>query len=176
MTGANRKLSILIMQCVRKVPLTLLKKAVRILQVLDCKEFFKVLKQLSGLHKSSKIAQSFDTRSLIKEQKPLTSTFASYLQDLYQSDITDSHKLTSTKVLTPPSIPISYEEVRDALKHTGHKATGVDQLSSRVLKHAGLKVDIVRKLTASFNQWMNEGDYPSYLKHSNIIPLSKEDN
>eukprot|EP00452_MALV-II_sp_L67-6_P000267 gene267-54_t len=33
---------------------------------------------------------------------------------------------------------------------------------------------VLSKLTLAFNDWLQQGDYPSYLKHSRVVPLSKE--
>ena len=59
---------------------------------------------------------------------------------------------------------------------TGHKATGLDGLTSYCLKEDRVSKIVVSKLTETFNKWFANGRTPQYLKTARVIPLSKEDN
>ena len=84
----------LILKAIRKVPASLIHAAMKKLQLLSSKDFYKVLKSMSGMRRKSSIAHSFSIKSLVKHNLPADTDFATYLKGLYKSDENVSHLLS----------------------------------------------------------------------------------
>ena len=72
-------------------------------------------------------------------------------------------------------LEITEEDTEWAIRCTGNKATGIDQLGIKQLKTASLRKEVVAKCTTAFNEWLNQGRVPTYCKEARVVPLSKED-
>ena len=70
---------------------------------------------------------------------------------------------------------ITEDETAQAIKNTGLKATGIDNLPVKRIKDPIYRKAIVTKCTIIFNEWMANGKVPEYLKEARIVPLAKED-
>ena len=73
-----------------------------------------------------------------------------------------------------PHQPISVQEVDTAIRNIGHKATGTDGLSSRILKDTDNRELLNGKLSQVFSTWLSNRIYPEYLVEAKVVPLSKE--
>ena len=114
---------------------------------------------MAGLNKKAPLAHSFSIKSLEKEGKPPNYDFADYMSDLYEVNGTRKPP-KATVSLAPPQSPITTEEVIMAMKKTGHKATGMDLLSSKVLKDPRLELTIAKRLKFAFNEFIKRGTWP----------------
>ena len=74
---------------------------------------------------------------------------------------------------TRVGVNITKEEVEEAIRGVRHKANGVDEMSSRVMKHEDTKDILVEKLTKKFNEWMEKGKLPKYFNQARLLVLSK---
>ena len=70
--------------------------------------------------------------------------------------------------------PVSADEVDWAIRNIGHKASGLDGMTSHTMKCPTLRATLVNKLSKAFTRWLQDGMLPPYIARSRLILLSKE--
>ena len=148
----KQKLSHIILQTLKVAPVHLVHQAVMKLQGIDPKDFFTLLKRLTGLNQKAPIAQSFSVKSLTDRNLPDDLGFDQYLKDLYQLE-DDQANLNEVAIPQPQEQVkyFSHEQVVDKIKCLGNKATGVDHLSAKDMKRKSVRDKFAGKVASSFN-------------------------
>lgn len=120
------------------------------------------------------MATAFSKKSLLRANKPPEYSIADYVQDLYRCRDTPRW-LTSGARHEAHAVPVSREEVEDALQRTGVKAVGVDGLGATLLKDKSRRDLIVTRLVIETNHYLSSSQYPSYMRRALITPLTKRE-
>ena len=170
-----RSLPALVAKAVKLAPASVVASMLGKLQMHDPKTLFTVIKQLAKLSKKARIAVDF-CRERVSRQEPLGQhqSIADHIRDLFGRLPAGSELPVLEEFERVPDY-VSKAEVEDALKRTGNKATGLDQLPIQLLKQPQLREVVLERCTANFNRWINAAQVPAYCKEAKVFALSKEE-
>jgi hypothetical protein len=128
--------------------------------------YWKMLKAEVDSSQTTSIAISF------KIEGSECPSINEYMQNLFQKP--DTVPNLPTRQAAP--LILTSKEVKLAIqKLSRNKAQGIDGLRDTQIRLASHNNDVLQKITASFNEWLHQGQVPTYLKRARIIPLSKDD-
>ena len=100
---------------------------------------------------------------------------ASYMADLYHEGNNYIDPILQERIKNLPALVVDKQEIEEAVKALGIKATGNDGMSAKLIKNVKLKDNLINKLHSAINKWFGTARLPKYVNEARLMALSKED-